>query len=313
MSDLDELLSGWRTLSEWEQDPYRDYRAWNRLVDKCNHLAEKAVADPAGVEALRKIAAEDPDRSVRLNARHFTTPYVPRPDSKRDLDRWMNHPLIDLVSLGIEPRVGFALSPGEEFDIEEELTEIGLCWFGGEPVTDGSGEWPRRPDGTPLIHLLQVELGNQPLLDDNYPLDGVLQFFHDLDGAGEVRLVSGEPTGLLARPDDAPVRQRRRAHVDPVWTFPAAGDLDRELAPAEAGRLDLAHRRLRETLLNEWGLHEHTDPAPEYPLMLGWAGLLSLPEPPIDFKIREDDLRAGALDTAWAVQKSKASNHSPPR
>jgi hypothetical protein len=284
VGDIEELLAGWRTLSEWERDPYRDHRTWNKLVDRCNRLAERLVADPVGVEELRRIAAEDPDRSVRLNARQFTTPYVPRPDSKRDLDRWMSHPLIDIASLGVQPRVGFGLTPGDGFEIDPDvnLSEIDLSWFGGEPVTDGDRDWPRRPDGTPLAHLLQVELGGQPLLDDDLHLDGVLQFFHDLDGFGQVRLLTEPPTGLLPRPADAPHRERRRAHVHPVWTFPEAGDL--ELTPDEAERLHAANRRVHETLYNEWGLYEMTDPAPEFPLMLGWAGLLRLPgEPAVEF------------------------------
>jgi hypothetical protein len=173
-----------------------------------SRLAEVAVHDPEQIRALQRVAEQDQDRSVRLRARQVAWPFVPRPDSATDLERWLSSPLIGLAEPELHPEPGLAVAPDAFGD---ELT-----WFCGEPV-GGLVEWPRRTDGIPLAHLLQVQLGDHAPPSKRYsamPTEGVLQFFHDLEAIGD-EPVEGQNGGwlvhhslllrdgvLLRRPDD---------------------------------------------------------------------------------------------------------------
>ncbi len=269
------LLDGWRTLSRWEQHGTHGVRQWNRLVDQLNRLAEAAVHDPDQVRALRRIADQDHDPSVRLRARQVATPFVPRPDSTIDLERWLNNPLIGLGALESDPAPGLAIVPGS---FGEELT-----WFCGEP-TAGLAQWPRRTDGIPLAHLLQVELHDHPCLSKRHPAlptEGVLQFFHDLETVGDepadganggwlVHHIHHPGTEALIRPNDLTddaFRDRSTALAVPTWTFPCPLDLD--LDDRTFASLDAAHQRILETVTTAWGVDEPQEPYDAVPLMLG--------------------------------------------
>ncbi|HWS36334.1 MAG TPA: DUF1963 domain-containing protein, partial [Actinoplanes sp.] len=202
-----DLVEGWRNLSRWEQQGYPGVRQWNKLVDRLNRLAEVAVHDPGQVRELQRVAEHDPDRAVRLRARQVAWPFVPRPDSVADLDRWLNNPLVGLGGLDLRPEPGLAVVP-DAFD-------GGATWFCGEPAAS-LAEWPRRADGIPLAHLLQVELQDHPPLSKRHPgipTEGVLQFFHDFETVGDEPadgrdggwLVHHGPfaeAAVLDRPDD---------------------------------------------------------------------------------------------------------------
>lgn len=269
------LLDGWRMLSRWEQQGTPGVRQWNRLVDQLNRLAEAAVHDPNQVRALQRIAEKDHDRSVRLRARQVATPFVPRPDSVIDLERWLTNPLVGLGDLQLDPAPGLAIVPGA---FGEELT-----WFCGEPAA-GLAQWPRRADGIPLAHLLQVELPDDDALSKRHPalpFGGVLQFFHDLETVGD-ESVDGRNGGWLVhhtrhlatrtllRPtdltDDA-FRDRTQASAAPTWTFPCPLDLDLDDQAFE--RLEAAHQRVFETVTSAWGVDELQEPPDAVPLMLG--------------------------------------------
>ncbi|MEV6601536.1 DUF1963 domain-containing protein [Actinoplanes sp. NPDC051346] len=285
-SAVGELMDGWRKLAAWQREGHPGWRRWNTLVDKLNRIAENAITDPARVTALRQVAAEDPDPSVRLYARQWVTPYVPRPDSAVDLARWMNHPLVDIASMDLRPRVALALVPddGPDDSPDADLTESSLTWLRGTPVAAADLAWPRRADDIALAHLVQAEIGNQPLLRDRYPRfpdAGVLQFFHDLEtsghdledgkaGAWQIRLLDEPAATLLRRPDDLgddAFGERWPAEATPTWTFPSSSDLD--IDGAAADRLDIANERVRETLHTGWGISEKRGPIPTYPLILG--------------------------------------------
>ncbi|MQW75371.1 DUF1963 domain-containing protein [Nocardioides sp. dk4132] len=69
-----------------------------------------------------------------------------------------------------------------------------LSWFGAVPVVPAgdSFPWPRRSDGRPLAHVLQLDLeaerrNHRAARFDltGLPGDGLLQFFHDLETYGE--------------------------------------------------------------------------------------------------------------------------------
>lgn len=269
------LVDGWRTLSRWEQQGHPGHRQWNRLVDQLNRLAEAAVRDAEQVRALQWVAEQDRDPSVRLRARWVVSPFVPRPDSVADLQRWLDNPLIGLSGLDLDPRPGLAVVP--------DARSAGLTWFGGEPAT-GLAVWPRRSDGTPLVHLLQVELADHPPLSKRHPAmptEGVLQFFHDLETIGD-EPVDGQGGGWLvhhaARPgtrtltrpgdlaDDA-FRDRCPARVEQTWTLPSPLDLDLDDPAFE--RLQAAGERILETVTSSWGIEELVEPSDAVPLMFG--------------------------------------------
>jgi hypothetical protein len=270
-----ELVEGWRTMSLWEQQGHPGVRRWNGLVERLNHLAEVAVRDPEQVRALEQVADQDQDRSVRMHARHVVRPFVPRPDSATDLARWLNNPLVGLGGLQLHPEPGLAVVP-------DTLAE-GQTWFCGEPVT-GLTEWPRRADGIPLAHLLQVELFDHPPLTKRHPAmptGGVLQFFHDLEAIGDEPsdgrnggwLVHHAPqpgTVTLRRPDDLTddaFRDRFMARVEQTWTFPSPLDLD--LDDQTFDRLETANERVLETVVSSWGVDELETAPDAVPLLLG--------------------------------------------
>jgi hypothetical protein len=270
-----ELVDGWRTLSRWEQQGHPGFRQWNRLVDHLNRLAEVAVHDPEQVRALQRVAEQDQDRSVRLRARQVAWPFVPRPDSATDLKRWLNDPLIGLAGPDLHPEPGLAVVPDAHGD--------DMTWFCGEP-TAGLAEWPRRSDGIPLAHLLQVQLGDHPPLSKRHPAmptDGVLQFFHDLEAIGDEPvdgqnggwLVHRSPlpeTAVLRRPDDLTddaFRDRCPARVEQTWTFPCPLDLDLDDRTFE--RLEAANQRVLETVTSAWGVQELREPPEAVPLLFG--------------------------------------------
>jgi hypothetical protein len=275
VDQVPDLVEGWRTLSLWEQQGHPGFRRWNGLVDRLNHLAEVAVRDPDQVRALQQVAEQDQDRSVRLRARQVARPFVPRPDSVTDLVRWLNNPLVGLGDLELHPEPGLAVVP--------DASAEGLTWFCGEPVADLTG-WPRRADGIPLAHLLQVELFDHPPLSKRHPAmptEGVLQFFHDLEAIGD-EACDGQNGGwlvhhglqpetvMLPRPDDLTddaFRDRVMARSEQTWTFPSPLDLDLDDPTFE--RLEAAHERVLETVASSWGVDELERPPDAMPLLLG--------------------------------------------
>ncbi|MBG0569300.1 DUF1963 domain-containing protein [Actinoplanes aureus] len=269
------LVDGWRTLSRWEQQGHPGVRQWNRLVDQLNRLAEVAVHDPEQVRALQRVAEQDQDRSVRLRARQVARPFVPRPDSATDLKRWLNNPLVGLGDLELHPEPALTVVPDAFVD--------GLTWFCGEPAA-GLAEWPRRADGIPLAHLLQVELGDHPPLSKRHPAmptEGVLQFFHDLETIGD-EPVDGQnggwlvhhsifpETAMLRRPNDLTddaFHDRCTARVEQTWTFPSPLDLD--LDDQTFDLLQAANERVLETVTSSWGIDELEEPPDAVPLLFG--------------------------------------------
>ncbi|MEU4159689.1 hypothetical protein [Actinoplanes sp. NPDC026670] len=188
MDRVAELLDGWRQLAAWRHDwtASPGPRMWNTLVDRLNRVAEEAVADPVSVAAIREIASNNPDAEVRRNARQWIHPWVPRPPSREDLDRWLRHPLI---ALGEVPAAhAIMLVPGAE----------SLTWIGGGEV------------------LVQLETPEHPADSDAWaalPRGGALQFLRD----GTIRHVAepqpGEsdwdPVDVWVFPEDCPMANER--------------------------------------------------------------------------------------------------------
>ncbi|WP_328474811.1 YwqG family protein [Actinoplanes sp. NBC_00393] len=245
-----------------------------RLVDQLNRLAEAAVHDPAQVRTLQQIVEHDQDRSVRERARQVARPFVPRPDSEADLERWLNNPLVGLAGLDLNPQPGLAVVPDPDAE--------GLTWFCGEPVA-GLPEWPRRADGIPLVHLLQVRLGDRGPLSRRHPAmptEGILQFFHDLEAIGDEpadgvnggwlvhHTLHGDTATLLPRPDDLTddeFRDRCPAREEVTWTFPSPLDLDLDDRAFEL--LEAAHERVLETVTSAWGTYDLEEPPDDVPLL----------------------------------------------
>jgi hypothetical protein len=289
------LLAGWRQMSHWERNRFTEHpghRKWNSLVDKLNRIAEAAAADPEDVQAIRSIAEHNEDPSVRLQARWVIRPDVPRPDSDRDLRRWMEHPLVGVIDIELAPRIGVALVPPVE---DGAGGFVGACsdgftWLLGEPAA-GLSRWPRRDDDVPLAHLAQVELKDQlpPTMLPSLPREGVLQFFHDLEAIGDdpvdgkrgawlVHYLPHPSTKTLSRPEDLgedAFRPRQFADDMVTWTFPSSLGLD--LTDEEFERVELANERVLETVHSRWGAYEKATATDAVPMMFGY-GAESRPE-----------------------------------
>ncbi|MDI6100202.1 DUF1963 domain-containing protein [Actinoplanes sp. NEAU-A12] len=325
MDRVAELLDGWRTLAGWRRDwtTSPGHRKWNALVDRLNRSAEAAVADPADVARIRAIAERDEDPFVRRDARYWIHPWMPRPPERKDLDRWLRHPLVDLAGEPVTAEPGVLLRPVPGPDAHPDT------WIAGEPSKGRHTGWPRRDDDIPLAHLVQAAVPDVCGLDVKVP--GVLQFFHDLETGGDdradgernawqVRHIRRPGRKRLARPEDLGDEYFRDAvpvDAEVQWTFP--------------GDLETARRRVLETVFSNWGVIEDYGPVHDLPTMFGIA---TEPEPlrtllpckdhddgyrllidvpgvgPLDgwigdeghlqFWIRESDLRRHRFGRVWA-------------
>jgi hypothetical protein len=270
-----DLVDGWRILSRWQQQATSGDHRWNELVDQLGRLSEMVARDSEQVQALQRVAEHDQDRFVRLRARQVVRPFAPHPDSATDLDSWLNSPLIGLGDLELHPELGLAVVP-------DALAE-GLTWFCGVPAA-GLAQWPRRSDGMPLAHLLQVHLGDHRSLLRQRPVvptGGFLQFFHDLEAIGDepidgknggwlVHYSTLVGTAMLRRPDDLTddaFRDQYMGRVEQTWTLPSPLDLDLDDQTFE--RLEAANERILETVTSSWGVHEIEGPPDPVPLLFG--------------------------------------------
>lgn len=101
---------------------------------------------------------------------------------------------------GIDPEPKVALGLGAmEFqqpkkmrkELDEEPTRFGASWFGGRPFAAGE-PWPIGPDGVPLTHIVQVDLGYEAVnvgdhgfVPTGLPAEGIIQLFHDSENMGD--------------------------------------------------------------------------------------------------------------------------------
>lgn len=112
----------------------------------------------------------------------------------------------------------------------EHQLDYPWSWFAGTPVGLPGDEWPRDAGGRPLVHVLQVDLGDGNGLDleaVGLPDRGVLQVFHDLTSFGESgddRAGAWHLRWLDDDDPDEPDRLRERARLLP-WP--------RELSPRD--------------------------------------------------------------------------------
>lgn len=327
MNRVAELLDGWRLMAGWHRDwtTGPGHRTSNALVDRLNRIAEAAVADPADVARIREIAAHDADPFVRQSARQWIHPWVPRPPERKDLDRWLRHPLVGLDDIEVPATPGVLLCPGLDAGRDS--------WIAGEPLKGRHTGWPRRDDDIPLAHLVQVEVPDVSTLDVRVP--GVLQFFHDLEtggdepadgqrGAWQVRRVSRPGRKRLDRPGDLGDEYFRAAvpvDAEVQWTFPA--------------ELETARHRVLETVFSNWGVLEDYGPVHDLPTMFGIADepdelrtllplrdagdgyrlLIDIPgvgpldgwigdEGHLRFWIRRSDLSRNRFDRTWAFVRT---------
>jgi len=285
-----DLLDGWRTLAEWERlTPLGGgpgHRVWNRLVDRLTAIAERALLDPAVVERLTAAARSDPDPGVRFRVRQWLEPDVPAPGLP--LEHWLGHPLVRLDHLGLDLEPGIVVVPESARPPATLAGERDRhTWLLGTPSDDGQ-PWPRRCDGVPLAHLLQVELGGPEQEHEGWhaplPGSGVLQVFHDLEATGDdphelaetrwlIRHVADPGRTPAPPPDDLgdAHRPRRPAVRRLTWTVPSP--LDVELTDEESERLDLAHEHVMRTATDDPWRRDLGDHVEHWPLLLGHSPL----------------------------------------
>jgi hypothetical protein len=199
---LPALVAAWEQFVQWERTfPPVDHRRWNRLADTSLPLERAAVADPAGVAAVERVASTHPDPAVRRHARLVLTP---RPPVWASLAaEWLAHPLVGLGAdalgvgaLDVQQTIGFSAwhagvsEPDEDPDEDYEVRH-GRSAVGGRPLGP-LPEWPRREDGEPLPLVAQIDLRDVLGSWDvegceryGVPVTGVLQLFHDLETRGD--------------------------------------------------------------------------------------------------------------------------------
>jgi hypothetical protein len=186
---------------------------------------------------------------------------MPRPPERKDLDRWLRHPLVGLAATPVPAEPGVFLLPtaGPDADRDSRLA--------GEPLKGRYTEWPRRDDGIPLAHLVQTEVPDHSALDVKVP--GVLQFFHDLETGGDeradrrrnawqVRHIRTPGRKRLARPEDLGDEYFTDAvavQAEVQWTFPE--------------ELETARHRVLETVFSNWGMIENFGPVHDLPTLFG--------------------------------------------
>ncbi|WP_181149808.1 DUF1963 domain-containing protein [Arthrobacter sp. MYb227] len=101
---------------------------------------------------------------------------------------------------GVDPEPKVALGLGAmEFkqpkkmrrELDDEPTRFGASWFGGRPFATGQS-WPVGPDGIPLTHIVQVDLGYEAVNVGDHgfeptglPPEGIIQLFHDTENMGD--------------------------------------------------------------------------------------------------------------------------------
>ena len=122
-------------------------------------------------------------------------PLVSLYDAYWDPDEFRADPAVRLDERQMPLRLGVLLTRLDPAMAGHPLGGTGFAWtfFGGRP-SQPPGEvlpWPRRRDGSPLAHVMQVDLYAQSLGESEetmaptgLPVWGLLQFFHDTETYG---------------------------------------------------------------------------------------------------------------------------------
>lgn len=122
-----------------------------------------------------------------------------------DPDEYMQELRALIPNCDPEPRVALGLGAMEfknpkimRQELDVEPTRFGGSWFGGRPFATGK-PWPVGPDGIPLTHIAQVDLGYESVnvgdhgfIPTGLPLEGIIQLFHDTETMGDPEDV-GDP------------------------------------------------------------------------------------------------------------------------
>ncbi|WP_166392188.1 DUF1963 domain-containing protein [Nocardioides ochotonae] len=245
MTSYDDVRGLWvdhvQRTRTWSED--RSHAVYMSLVQQVvEMLRGQPELAPQLLEALRQA---DPESDWHSFLYAVLVPN--RMLAMEDPDAFRAHPEVAFSAEQMPIRVAAALVRMTAFpktDDEAELARYTRSWFGGRPLAPAGEEWPRRADGTPLAHVVQVDLNDDWEMmrpEIGLPSRGLLQVFHDLetygnpedagDVAWRVRWFDTDdfdgfaPT---ARPDDLPIPACTgplAARPSPMATVPSVLDL----------------------------------------------------------------------------------------
>lgn len=194
-----EIVARWRALVA--SSASLDLESWERehagLV-----AATAAILEQGGPDRDEVIAAFRAARGVDEELRSaLAGVLLPAPGlALEDPEALLDHPEVRPIAGLIRIRPALALTVLRQSDQQVDV-EIHRSWFAGSPAqiacVDGGAPAPevdlapRRPDGRPLTHVLQVDLraesrnqGADRLAGAGLPDDGILNLFHDLETLG---------------------------------------------------------------------------------------------------------------------------------
>ncbi|NPC97532.1 DUF1963 domain-containing protein [Nocardioides sp. zg-DK7169] len=168
----------------WSED--RSHAVYMSLVQQVvEMLRGQPELAPQLLEALRQA---DPESDWHSFLYAVLVPN--RMLAMEDPDAFRAHPEVAFSAEQMPIRVAAALVRVTTFpqtDDEAELARYTRSWFAGRPLAPAGEEWPRRADGTPLAHVVQVDLDDDWEMmrpEIGLPPRGLLQVFHDLETYG---------------------------------------------------------------------------------------------------------------------------------
>lgn len=139
-----------------------------------------------------------------------------------DPERFRQHPVVGFTQDVMPARPALVLPVASFVSVDECTADTDMwSWFGGAPLALSDGfDWPARPDGTPLTHILQVDFETESANHPEYartglPDRGALQVFHDLVTYGEAAESERDAWRVTFQDVDDEARDRARVMAPP--------------------------------------------------------------------------------------------------
>lgn len=188
-----DLVTRWRELVRAEALlPEHELEEIEARLDD-DTMAALAAGGPARELLIATVRAEHPDSPVRERLLGVLTPPASR--AAEHPDEFRSHPEVGVDPGRMPIRMALGLPVADALLTSPDLAESTRSWFGGRPAVpaDAVARWehPRRSDGRPLDHVVQVDLADEAANQGiglaqriGLPDDGVLHLFHDLETFG---------------------------------------------------------------------------------------------------------------------------------